>query len=723
MRKKILAMCMLLTLLVTSLTTGCGIKGGNAEENAVTSKSEVLVTEHQTVLFKDSLAEMQCMAVASNVYVLGENVSDGKSEVVVYSVEAGTEEVVQVACLPGEKLLVCGAGANDKAAFVTFAEEGKYILHVLTKDSEEINCVLDDALQSAGQFGFFLSLAVNESSIALADTQAGMVFVIGYPDGELIKRIPMEDYISYLHFGNDGMLTGISQTGTLYGMNPTSGSREILAENLFGRIGFPKDCFIQEKQVWVSTDTGLFLVPDGGKEASRIIDYINYDIFVSDAMDIFVDETGEQYEIVSWNGESGQIDRYSLSQGHSESSNENATQEKEVITLSHYMADSRLLEIVTAFNQSSDKYRVEVITAGDDTDWNQYMDERALQILAGKGPDIFMATSDSRFSEYIEKGVLEDLQPYIDAHLQEEAYLENGLYAYKRGGKVYALEDGFRIKLFFGKEELLGEREGWTFDELQATAEENPQIKTYIEYFSKQNVLESCFAESGIAPSDYATIRESILFAEEYGQGLSVGEKAVLGENVLLMEMGLGQPWDIMDYIVSFGEDITFVGYPRWDGRGILHDSGGFSINASSVHKEGAWAFLQFLLEEEHQMELAKEESGYFPILRTAFEAKMELAETPLMQEVFVPEENKYEMQEIARYAVDGVPIYTLPKDWTALIRKLAAESRVFCFEKDYGAWVIVSEEAEYFFNQEKSIDEVMEIIENRMNLYLSEKE
>lgn len=723
MRKRLVTKFILLALVMSAFAAGCGVKGKTTGENAVTSDREVLVTEHQRVLFTDSFAEMQCMAVASDVYVFGQKVSDGNTEAMVYRVESGTEEARQVACLPGEKILVWGAGENDRVAFVTFREDGKYVLHVFTKDGEESSCILDDALQSAGQFGFFLSLAVEEDSIALADTNAGMVFIIGYPEGNLIKQIPMEDYISYLHYEQDGMLMGISQTGTLYTMNPISGSREAVAENLFGSVGFPKDCFIQGKWVWISTDTALFFGALDGTETKRTIDYIAHDIPVADATDIFVEDTMEQWKIVTWSGESKQVDIYNLSYVNSGSISGNAVAKKEVITLSHYMVDSHLQEMVTAFNQSSDKYRIEVVTAGDDADWDQYMDERAMQILAGKGPDIFMATSDKRFLEYMEKGVLEDLQPYIDANLQEEEYLENALYAYKSDGKVYALEEGFRIKLVFGKEEVVGEREGWTFADLQTIMEENPQIKCFVEYFSKQTVLERCFAESGIAPSDYDAIRQCILFAQSYGQGLPPGEKAVLGENVLLMEMSLTQPWDIMDYLVTYGEDIALVGYPRQDGQGILHNSGGWSINAASENKEGAWAFLQFLLEEEHQMKLAAEDSGYFPVLREAFEKKMEVAETPKMQEVFVPEQNKYEMQEMPRYAVDGVPIYILPQNWTALIRKLAEESHVFCWEYDYGAWTIVSQEAESFFSHDKDIDAVMEIIENRMTLYLSEKE
>lgn len=69
---------------------------------------------------------------------------------------------------------------------------------------------------------------------------------------------------------------------------------------------------------------------------------------------------------------------------------------------------------------------------------------RAAKLTAGDGPDIFAAGADTHFQEFAEKGVLEDLKPYIEADLQEEEYLTELLYAYERDGKVYAIETEFQ---------------------------------------------------------------------------------------------------------------------------------------------------------------------------------------------------------------------------------------------------------------------------------------
>ena len=41
----------------------------------------------------------------------------------------------------------------------------------------------------------------------------------------------------------------------------------------------------------------------------------------------------------------------------------------------------------------------------------------------------------------------------------------------------------------------------------------------------------------------------------------------------------------------------------------------------------------------------------------------------------------------------------------------------------DYDAWLIVSEEVEAYYSGQKSLDEVLDIIESRMRIYLGEKE
>ena len=41
----------------------------------------------------------------------------------------------------------------------------------------------------------------------------------------------------------------------------------------------------------------------------------------------------------------------------------------------------------------------------------------------------------------------------------------------------------------------------------------------------------------------------------------------------------------------------------------------------------------------------------------------------------------------------------------------------------DYDAWRIVSEEVEAYYSGQKSLDEVLDIIESRMRIYLGEKE
>ena len=56
-------------------------------------------------------------------------------------------------------------------------------------------------------------------------------------------------------------------------------------------------------------------------------------------------------------------------------------------------------------------------------------------------------------------------------------------------------------------------------------------------------------------------------------------------------------------------------------------------------------------------------------------------------------------------------------------LRQMVEVSDSFVFDMNFEAWLIISEEAEAYFNGQRDIDGTMNNIENRINLYMSEKE
>lgn len=411
------------------------------------------------------------------------------------------------------------------------------------------------------------------------------------------------------------------------------------------------------------------------------------------------------------------------------------------VTLSVYSPDEATRQAVIAFNETNSDYYVELVFGFDVTDgpsinhisatdyWNQEM----LDIFAGKGPDIFTKTLQSSYGEYVEKGVMEDLAPYIKRDLNPDDYLESSLYAYARDGKIYALESGFVLSLSVGNRKLLGDRKGWTFAEMQKIMQDNPQISIYENSSGGVgDFLQKYLTKGNPDYTDFDTLRSCIEFDKNHAKRLIHDEPIKPGENVMVTDVLLSNPLDWADYEALYGDCLTPVGFVDERNTGVFHDGFGWSINAASKQKEGAWAFLKFLLSEEYQRAL---DTSRFSPLKCLLEEQFDYYSTPLDGGYY---DNK--LQEMVYYQGHVLPaasqehmrqngywkdiyIECLTPEQIQLVRDLIDRSRPISASIDTTLNNIILEEAGAYFKDSRSLDDVMQNIENRVTLYLEEQE
>lgn len=388
---------------------------------------------------------------------------------------------------------------------------------------------------------------------------------------------------------------------------------------------------------------------------------------------------------------------------------------KKVVTLDIGEPSLQMQEAIDRFNAGNDTYCIEVV---DNTGVSDVISVRAAKLTAGDGPDIFAAGADTHFQEFVEKGVLEDLKPYIEADLKEEEYLTELLYAYESDGKVYAIETEFQIIGMIGAKEIFGDMTGWTPQEAIALMEAHPEIGRF-ENAEPLDVLRDFWLFGGMDKTDYDMLRECILFAEKYGKLLEDDEEEVLGGNVLVAGGSLKTPLSLANYASLYDTEICFIGFPRADRNGFLTGNGGLSINAASPNKEGAWAFLRFLLEEEYQSGLEYS----FSVRKDVFEQRLAEYSVAPTFELYIPETGETVTVETTYFSTNGKEIKPLTEEETAYLEKLARSCISTSGEVNYGAWEIIYEEAGAYFSDDRSIDEVMDAIENRVELWMKESD
>jgi multiple sugar transport system substrate-binding protein len=181
---------------------------------------------------------------------------------------------------------------------------------------------------------------------------------------------------------------------------------------------------------------------------------------------------------------------------------------------------------------------------------------------------------------------------------------------------------------------------------------------------------------------------------------------------------------DFQFILAAVGEPITFIGYPTeegFSGHYMQTENGSFSISAKSKHQEGAWEFLQFQLLQEF------DERDGFPVYKSALENLFTDAMAPIYQTDengnLILDENGNPVERIRAGITDGansVVWYAATEQEIDTLRTMIGEAKPL----DAGISVImniIQEESAAYFAGQKTLDEVVELIQNRAQLYVSE--
>jgi ABC-type glycerol-3-phosphate transport system substrate-binding protein len=186
--------------------------------------------------------------------------------------------------------------------------------------------------------------------------------------------------------------------------------------------------------------------------------------------------------------------------------------------------------------------------------------------------------------------------------------------------------------------------------------------------------------------------------------------------------------YEVSNYLIQevrANEPVTFIGFPTPDGSSgsSIMTSGVYTIPTGSAHKEGAWSFIKFVLQNS---DLRRQRS--MPILKSRLETVFTNAITPEYEfdEDGNPvlddrgnqiEQSKYGSvfgnNEIVHY------LYAVTEDELAGVRAFI-DSLVIPPKPD-AVYNIIKEEAEAYFVGQKTLDEVVDIIQSRVEVYVSE--
>lgn len=432
---------------------------------------------------------------------------------------------------------------------------------------------------------------------------------------------------------------------------------------------------------------------------------------------------------------------------------------KQTITLATQYLDYNLRDVIIRFNRSSDSCRIEVTdysAFNTDEDSSAGLTKLNTEILAGNVPDI-IDLNGLPYDRYAAKGILEDLYPFIDSdkELSRDDFFPNILQAIEQDGKLCATCSSFSLSTVMGASSIVGDTPGWTYDQLweaYANMPEDCQIFEY--YYTRYDALRQglsldidsfCDWSTGTCSFDSDSFKDLLKFAAffpkefdwnnfEYGKDVEPYTLVSQGRE-MLMNVYLYNLNDAGMYDAMFGElGATYIGFPSDNGTGnMISANSGFAMSTTCADKEGAWQFLRTFFTEKYQTGL----SYGIPTNLKAYRTMEKEAMTPQYRMTTESDANgqvitKFELDENGEkikeprgsyYLASGdrIDYYELSQEQADRIYELISTTTKFSSGDD-SIYDIVVEQAEAFFQGQKSVDDVARLIQSKVNIYINEQ-
>ncbi len=601
----------------------------------------------------------------------------------------------------------------------------------------------------------------------------------GCGDGAIIEVGGTESEEVILKVGKDGKITGkveFDDEDDIYNIYTNVKDKD--GNLCYSTYGDEHGDFIIKKIDSESLQTEDFIQITGSS-----IDYINfmfpgsgdYEFYLSSTSSLYgVKADGVVDEIINWldsdlDGssvrtvvpvENGEFiiyeNNYQGTQGFSRLTKRDASELEnvQILTMVAQYVDSSLTDKINQFNKSNDKYRIKVEDYGQYYEWNDesmsYDNTPAkqlqLDIAAGKTFDILCMSSSDRIVRNLGKtGALADMYEFMgkDGTVSKDDILPNVLEAGEMDGKLISVAPNFNVSALAVKKKFC-DKENWTVDDLIETYNNCPDGMSYRKYnASKTSAFMELVMSSGVIDYDNAKCSfdsdeckkmlefcNDLEFAEEPDYETATDEEmnnyyaeqenAIRNDKALITDLNISnmREYARMKY-GEFNEDMCVVGYPTSDGSGVkLSTTNGFSIMENSANKEAAWSFINEFFTEEYQT--SDQNSYTLPALKSVFEKKLdETMEDPY----YLDADGKKQTYKDSYYTGDeSIEIPNLSKEERDELEKLILSAKGDGYVYDEDIYNIAQEEADAYFNGERSAEETLDLIQSRCSILLSEQ-
>ncbi len=419
------------------------------------------------------------------------------------------------------------------------------------------------------------------------------------------------------------------------------------------------------------------------------------------------------------------------------------TENREIVDI-WYISGGDGGEKITEFNKYNDKYLCKLNIS------LKSPDDLTKAVLTDKAPDVIEYSDGDLIRKLVNLGALADMNELMEEYggLEREELMPNVLEAFDMDGHIYALPEFFSIITLIANSDYISkEYTDWTYDDLYRFYEERPEgmylfgdeWEDAYNLLCMQNLYAWIDTESNTCKFGTPEFVKFLEFCKEtkdshipepnsdeenadllYQKQLSVSLK---DHTAMLCSEGIGDA-GIRRLIAKEGrKGLTFdtasvLNFPENGGTGTILANNSISVMESSDCKEGAWAYVSFLLGEERQCSNAKMGNGFNWVNKKAFDISINQN---------IHQGTEPEMSSIK--LCDGKDIFLKIDYPSTVTAEQAEEYRSFvmnCTKLEYNNYDVTNilyEEYNRFINDEITAEQCASYIQDRVEILLGEQQ
>ena len=409
--------------------------------------------------------------------------------------------------------------------------------------------------------------------------------------------------------------------------------------------------------------------------------------------------------------------------------NPDGISEKTKITLGTMWLEPDVQSEVMEFNRSNDKYEIEVIDYSKlypSDDLEEAKKQLDMDIISGKAPDIINV--EGNVKKYVDKGIFLDLTPEFDkgGALEGIEILPNIAEMMKYDGKMYTFLSSFKVTTCVVRAKFAKGNGSLTYKELDDLIKKNGtdyetafgsnHDKTY------GNLLMPHYADKCIDWNEKKCnfnnpeFIEFLKFINKFPDKVSERSNLAEIDKSYAEDKGLYYRVlfsDINEYArlkqLVFNDDIELVGFPNNSRENIASISGElYAVNSNTAHKDIALEFVKNLI-------LSDKEASFsgFSTVKQKFEEELQEA----TKEKSDNDESAQLWDQVNHVMVKMKPLSQ--EEVSKFYDYAVSINSLDCMNTEITN--IIAEEASAFYCGQKTAEEVADIIQNRVTVYINE--